>query len=76
MLARNSLLTHALQSADRIRASVGGVPVLADQVEIPVTTSIGVTAVTADTSEKEALALADQALYQAKSNGRNRAAVL
>jgi diguanylate cyclase (GGDEF)-like protein len=41
-----------------------------------VTISIGVTAVTANASEKEVLAVADEALYQAKSSGRNRAAVL
>ncbi len=68
--------SHALQSAERIRSAVAGAPVLADQVEIPVTISIGVTAVTANASEKEVLAVADEALYQAKSSGRNRAAVL
>jgi diguanylate cyclase (GGDEF)-like protein len=68
--------THALQSAERIRSVVAGAPVLADQLEIPVTISIGVTAVTANASEKEVLAVADEALYQAKSSGRNRAAVL
>jgi diguanylate cyclase (GGDEF)-like protein len=65
--------THALQSAERIRSAA---PVLADQVEIPVTISIGVTAVAGNTGEKEVLAVADEALYQAKSKGRNRAAVL
>jgi predicted signal transduction protein with EAL and GGDEF domain len=44
--------THALQSAERIRSAVAGAPVPADQVEIPVTISIGVTAVTANASEK------------------------
>jgi diguanylate cyclase (GGDEF)-like protein len=68
--------THALHSAERIRSAVAGAPVLADQLEIPVTISIGVTAVTANASEKEVLAVADEALYQAKSSGRNRAAVL
>jgi diguanylate cyclase (GGDEF)-like protein len=68
--------THALQSAERIRSAVAAAPVLADQVEIPVTISIGVTAVAANTGEKEVLAAADEALCQAKSKGRNRAAVL
>ncbi len=68
--------THALQSAERIRSAVAAAPVWADEVEIPVTISIGVTAVAGNTSEKEVLAVADEALYQAKSKGRNRAAVL
>lgn len=68
--------THALQSAERIRSAVAAAPVRADEVEIPVTISIGVTAVDGNTSEKEVLAVADEALYQAKNKGRNRASVL
>jgi diguanylate cyclase (GGDEF)-like protein len=67
--------THALQSAESIRSAVAAAPVLSDQVEIPVTISIGVIAVTGNTNEREVLAVADEALYQAKSKGRNRASV-
>jgi len=52
--------THAQQSAERIRSAVAGAPVLAGQVEIPVTVSIGVTAVTSNASKKEVLAVADE----------------
>jgi PleD family two-component response regulator len=47
-----------------------------NDVEISVTTSVGVTAVGGDSCEKQLLAVADAALYQPKSEGRNRAAVL
>jgi diguanylate cyclase (GGDEF)-like protein len=68
--------TQALQSAERIRAAVAASPVLADQDEIAVTASIGATAVAGIACEKEILAVADAALYQAKSEGRNRAVLL
>jgi diguanylate cyclase (GGDEF)-like protein len=68
--------TRALQTAERIRSAVASVPVLANSDEILVTTRIGVTAADAGVCETELLAVADAALYQAKSGGRNRAAVL
>ncbi len=68
--------TQTLQSAERIRSAIAASPVLADQDEIAVTASIGGTAVTGNASEKEILAVADAALYQAKNEGRNRAVVL
>jgi len=67
---------HELQSAERIRAAVAAAPINANNLEISVTTSIGVTAVATEVCEKQLLAVADAALYQAKSDGRNRAAVL
>ena len=63
---------QALQSAERIRAVIAERPVLSAGVEILVTASIGVTVTTADSvAEKEILAIADTALYAAKSAGRN-----
>ncbi len=67
---------HAFQSAERIRAAVAAAPINANNLEISVTTSIGVTAVAAEACEKQLLAVADAALYQAKSEGRNRTKVL
>jgi len=68
---------QALQSAERIRAVIAGRPVLAAGAEILVTASIGVTVTTAGSvAEKEILAIADTALYQAKSAGRNCTAAL
>ena len=57
-------------------AAVAAAPINVNNLEISVTTSIGVTAVAAEVCEKQLLAVADAALYQAKSEGRNRAAVL
>jgi diguanylate cyclase (GGDEF)-like protein len=63
---------QARDSAERIRLAVADEPVLANGSEFPVTISIGV-AVTApgDTSESEVLSFADNAMYRAKSAGRN-----
>jgi two-component system, cell cycle response regulator len=60
-------------SAERVRAAVASAPFLVDGREIQLTLSIGAT-VAPDfaSSETEILSLADVALYQAKSEGRNR----
>ncbi len=63
-------------SAERIRAAIAGTPFLAASSEITVTASIGGTAASGTTAEKELLATADTALYQAKNSGRNRTVVL
>ncbi len=67
---------HAFQSAERIRSAGAAAPISVNNLAISVTTSIGVTAVAAEVCKKQLLAVADAALYQAKSAGRNRAAVL
>ena len=68
---------QALQNAERIRSVIAERPVLAAGAEIVVTASIGVTVTTVSTvTEKEILAIADTALYEAKSAGRNCTAVL
>jgi two-component system cell cycle response regulator len=64
-------------SAERIRTSILNAPVRAATSEIPATVSIGATVVGAGvTSEKQPLACADAALYQAKNAGRNRTVVV
>ncbi|HEX4064938.1 MAG TPA: GGDEF domain-containing protein [Acidobacteriaceae bacterium] len=63
---------ETLASAERIRAAVGDVPFLAGGGEVKLTVSIGATVGHAGASESELLSIADAALYQAKSEGRNR----
>ena len=62
--------THS--SAERIRAAISSVPFMIGGCAISLTVSIGATiAGGCDYSETEILSLADLALYQAKSAGRN-----
>jgi len=68
--------SQALQSAERIRATIEAKPVIVDDSTIRVTVSIGATSAVSCTSEKDLLAIADTALYQAKDAGRNRAVLL
>ncbi len=61
--------------AERLRQSVGERPVRTIAGEIPVTISMGVIAATSCTPNLDSatlLRLADEALYRAKENGRNR----
>jgi two-component system, cell cycle response regulator len=62
---------QAEQSGERIRLAVTATPLIVGESGISVTISIGATA-TIDAPETEVLAIADAALYQAKSAGRNR----
>lgn len=64
------------QGAERVRAAVDNGPVWVNESQVPVTVSIGAAVTThAGISEKEILAAADVALYQAKRIGRNRTVV-
>lgn len=64
-------------SAERIRAAIAGAPILAAGHKIPLTVSIGgAVANGGKSSDKDTLASADAALYQAKNAGRNRTVVL
>lgn len=62
-----------LQALDRIRAQLAALPTLADH---PVTFSSGVTCHPAGEVLRETLERADRALYQAKSQGRNRSVLI
>jgi len=64
----------ALGLAERIRQGIEGKPVLAEGATISVTASFGVAASTPGhlLDPQEMLRLADDALYRAKGNGRNR----
>jgi two-component system, cell cycle response regulator len=67
---------QALHSAERIRAAIAAAPIIVNNSEIHLTTSIGATALASDACEKRLLAAADAALYQAKGEGRNRVVAL
>jgi diguanylate cyclase (GGDEF)-like protein len=60
-------------AAERLRAHVAEKPLIADREAVQATVSVGVaTFHTQDTSIDKLLHRADQALYRAKNNGRNR----
>lgn len=73
-------MSAALGVAERIRRSIAGKPlILAGEEKLHVTVSIGVSVLPSENdgdsieaSAHKLLALADQALYRAKENGRNR----
>lgn len=70
----HSGLPQAMTVAERVRAAVAGATVPAVGGAPAVTASIGVTELTADAADLDALlGRADQALYRAKREGRNRA---
>ncbi|MEW6278450.1 MAG: GGDEF domain-containing protein, partial [Candidatus Eremiobacterota bacterium] len=69
-------LPEASQVLERVRAAVAGqpftVPTSEGPRELMVTISLGVAPLNGHDSPKEAIQAADQALYRAKSQGRNR----
>lgn len=65
-------LDEALQVAERIRLAIANTPVSADKHSLNVTVSAGVTRLCEGDSVSSALSRADKALYQAKTQGRNR----
>ena len=69
-------LAAAQVFAERLRQKIAGTPLLHQGLTIAVTVSIGISDLNAtDTSADAVLMRADEALYQAKRNGRNRVAV-
>lgn len=68
----------ALRTAEKIRSAIEGTPIaLADGKEIRVTASLGVASlppekISGSGDDTELTRIADQALYHAKENGRNR----
>lgn len=61
--------------AERIRAQIFDNPLVTDDHEIPLSTSIGVAVRQPGEQIEDVLRRADLALYQAKENGRNRVSV-
>ena len=64
--------TSALGFAERVRAVVEEQPVHFEGIDIPITVSIGVGQAGPDVKFDQAVKNADEALYAAKENGRNR----
>ena len=61
--------------AERVRKSAEQRVVRVDGVKLTVTVSVGVASLTADDDQQSLIARADQALYAAKTGGRNRVVV-
>jgi len=65
-------VANAKGFADRIRGIIESAPVRFEDIDIPVTASMGLAQAAPDISFEEALKYSDEALYRAKENGRNR----
>lgn len=76
LLIRQSGLEGATRMLERIRSDVEGrafrVPTSEGELAIPVTVSVGVAELAPDREPDSSIAAADQALYRAKAEGRNR----
>lgn len=75
MLCAPASLEQALHAAERVRLVTASEPVHFEQVDIPITVSIGVCCAHPANDEinpTELLSRADEMLYAAKKNGRNR----
>ena len=67
-------LEDAVSFGEKLRACIDAAPVMAEGRALPVTVSVGTASLahTAFKTPSEMIAAADQALYRAKRNGRNR----
>ncbi len=73
VLLRQVPFANAEATAERVRKLVEETPfALPDGTQLPITTSIGLSRLLIDKEIDGTLESADQALYQAKRNGRNR----
>ncbi|MBY0492816.1 MAG: diguanylate cyclase [Cyanobacteria bacterium] len=68
-------LDGARDVADRVRAAIASRPIITSPVTLNVTLSLGVSCSSPSSSEETLIQAADQALYRAKANGRNRVEV-
>ncbi len=72
VLLRNTDLFGAALLAQRIRAAIERTVIRENDKDIIVTVSLGVTSLHDEESSRDLVSRADQALYQAKREGRNR----
>ena len=75
MIAPGCGLIAAAAQAERLREFISAQTVQVDGVAIPTTISIGVAAASDPSELSQILRAADEALYRAKKEGRNRVAV-
>ncbi|WP_424812909.1 PleD family two-component system response regulator [Roseococcus sp. YIM B11640] len=64
---------YALAVADRLREAIAAEPVKAGPITLPITVSIGVAVGGPGITSERLIGSADEALYRAKRDGRNRA---
>jgi len=64
---------YALAVADRLREAIAAEPVVAGDLTVPITVSIGVAVGGPGIQSERLIGSADEALYRAKRDGRNRA---
>ena len=72
IVLRDASEVKALALAERVRFAVEAMVVRHEGRAIPVTLSMGVAALSRETTVEELVLLADQRLYKAKESGRNR----
>lgn len=77
LLLPNTDTDGSMHIAEHVRKSVEAIRFMVDDKQVAITVSIGVTSFIpgADTTQEMMLALADDALYQSKENGRNQVTV-
>lgn len=62
----------AVELAERIRTNIAKTPIKVDEMSLTITASLGLAKAAPVNKLEEAISLADQALYRAKSEGRNK----
>ena len=72
ILLPNADLSNASVVAERIRCSIADKPFTFKELSLAITVSLGISSFKPGINLTESIGLADQALYLAKQNGRNR----
>lgn len=72
LLLRGANETQAFEAAEKLREAIAGQPIDTSVGPLPVTVSLGVAVLRGETSPERVVTRSDQALYAAKTAGRNR----